>query len=175
VYAGHASFALLAKSRRQRVSLALLVPVAFAPDWIEWVLAGRTTVVTTQDKFLSHALVFVIPCALVVGLVYWLLRRDRGINATDALTVSAVYLSHWAADFFTAIKPTWRGGPMVGLMLYRYVWPEALAECLLIVVCWLVYKRSLPAESRKREIAWVVPISLLVLELASAALHQPMS
>ena len=38
MYAGHAGIALYAKSRAQRVPIALLVPVAFAPDWIQWTL-----------------------------------------------------------------------------------------------------------------------------------------
>src|SRR4051812_11176780 len=33
VYAGHAALAMFAKGVRPRISLALLVPVAFAPDW----------------------------------------------------------------------------------------------------------------------------------------------
>jgi hypothetical protein len=175
VYAGHAAFALFAKSRRARISLALLVPVAFAPDWIEWILSSGSTVVTDQDRFLSHALVSVVPCALAVGFVYWLLRRGAGSTMADAATVCAVYLSHWAADFITGIKPTWRGGPTVGLMFYNHTWPEAATECALVLLCWWAYHRSLPPASRRREIGWLIPVSLIVLEIVSALLQQPLS
>lgn len=175
MYAGHAALALLAKSRRRRISLALLVPIAFAPDWIEWLLSSGSTVVTDRDRFLSHSLVSVVPCALAVGLLYWLFRRGAGVTLADAATVCAVYLSHWAADFITGIKPTWSGGPMVGLMFYTHTWPEALMECALVLLCWWAYRRSLPEASRRREMGWVIPASLVGLEIVSALLQQPMS
>jgi hypothetical protein len=174
VYAGHAAIALYAKSRRTRISLAVLVPVAFAPDWIEWILTSTTNYVTTgRDRFLSHALVFVVPCAVVVGLLYWLIAARRGATVVDAAVLATVYLSHWAADFITGIKPTWPGGPNVGLMLYSHTWWDAALECALVLVCWWAYQRSLPPPSRRREVGWIIPGSLLVLELISALLQQP--
>jgi hypothetical protein len=174
VYAGHAAIALYAKSRRPRISLAVLVPVAFAPDWIEWLLASTTYVTTARDRFVSHALVSVVPCAIVVALLYWLIRARRGATVVDAAVLCCVYLSHWAADFITGMKPTWNGGPTVGLMLYSHVWWDAALEGALVLVCWWAYQRSLPAPSRRREVGWVVPGSLLVLELVSALLQQPL-
>jgi len=175
VYTGHAAIALFAKSRRKRISLALLVPAAFGPDWIEWVLSGGTTVVTEHDRFLSHALVNVAGCAMVVALAYWILRRRQGITSADAATVFAVYISHWVLDVITGMnKPTWPGGPTFGLMFYSHVWWEAATECALVLVCWYAYHRSLPPPSRRREIGWVIPASLIGLELVSALLQQPM-
>lgn len=175
MYAGHAAIALYAKSRRTRISLALLVPVAFAPDWIEWVLSVPAGVVTERDRFLSHALVSVVPCAIAVALVYWLVagRRDASPRLADAAAVCCVYLSHWCADFITGIKPTWSGGPMVGLAFYSHPWWDAALECALVLGCWWEYRRSLPPPSRLREIGWVIPGSLVVLELISAFLQQP--
>lgn len=174
MYAGHAAIALYAKSRRPRVPLALLVPVAFAPDWIEWLLSTGTGVPGEREKFLSHALVSVVPCAIVVALIYWAVAAPRGARLGDAAVVCAVYLSHWAADFITGMKPTWPGGPMVGLMLYNHVVWDALLECALVLLCWWAYRRSLPPASRRREIGWMIPGVLLALEVASALLQQPM-
>src|SRR5829696_6609090 len=107
MYAGHAALALLAKARRPRVPLALLVPLAFAPDWVEGIAAalGR------HNRMISHSLVSVGIGATLFAAIYWLVTR----SAADAAAVRLTYVSHWPADFITGIKPTWPGGPMVGL------------------------------------------------------------
>lgn len=141
MYAGHAAIALLVKGVRPRIPLAVLVPVAFAPDWVEYVLDA----LGQHDRALSHSLVSVGIGAIAVGLLYWLWRRMPG----DAVAVALTYVSHWAADFITGIKPTWPGGPEVGLMLYRFPIADVVLESIVIALCSIAYLRSLPSDRRR--------------------------
>ncbi len=100
---------------------------------------------------MSHSLISVAIGATTVALGYWLVTRQRG----DAVVLWLLYASHWAADFITGSKPTWPGGPTVGLVLYdRALW-DCVLECLVIVGCWSVYRRSF-SERAKRSALMVV-------------------
>jgi len=165
VYAGHAAIAALLKGKRPRVPIALLVPIAFAPDWID----SFSHVVHRANSNLSHSLLSVAIGATLCGLLYWLWSRDAG----DALVVSLAYASHWPADLITGVKPTWPGGPMVGFGLYSHPGWDLLVESVLVVLCWLVYRRSLPTESRRRSIGWLMPLGLIGMQVVFEALQRP--
>ena len=165
MYAGHAALATLAKGARPRIPIALLVPVAFAPDWIEWFLDG----VGQRNRELSHSLVSVGIGASVVALVYFVVTRAR----MDAIAVWLTYVSHWPADFITGLKPTWPGGPTVGLFLYSRPELDTVLESLVVGVCWLVYRRSLPVESRNRRVGLLVPFGLIAMQIAFLATMVP--
>lgn len=163
MYAGHAALALLAKAKRPRVPIALLVPIAFAPDWIEWIADA----LGHHDRAISHSLVSVGIGASLTALIYWLTTRQRA----DAAIVWLTYVSHWPADFITGLKPTWPGGPMVGLLLYTHpVW-DALLECALVVACWLAYRRTLAARTRRRAILLLIPLGLIGMQIAFEAVQ----
>jgi hypothetical protein len=165
VYAGHAGLAILAKAARPRIPMALLVPVAFAPDWIEWMLQAFGL----RDRALSHSLVSVGIGATVVALAYYLATRLR----SEAVVVWLAYLSHWPADFLTGLKPTWPGGPTVGLFLYSRPMVDALLEISVILLCWIAYRRSLPAVARNRLLGLLVPAGLIAMHLAFLATTDP--
>ena len=165
MYAGHAALALLAKGIRPRISLAVLVPVAFGPDWIEWFLSATGR----ENRALSHSLVSVAICATIVAAVYWSFTRAP----VDACIVWLTYASHWPADFITGIKPTWPGGPDVGLLLYDNPFVDTIVEWTLVVLCWLVYRRSLPAQNRNRPLAYLIPIGLCALQIGFHAIQKP--
>ena len=157
MFAGHAALALLAKAKRPRVAISLLVPVAFAPDLVE--LVGDA--LGHHNREISHSLVSVGIGATVVALVYWLVKRV----AADAAVLWLTYVSHWPADYITGLKPTWPTGPMVGLLLYTRPVADACLESALVVVCWLAYRQSLPT-ARRRVGLLVVPIALIAMQLA---------
>jgi len=165
VYAGHAALALLAKAKRPRVPLILLVPVAFAPDWIEWVFTGFGH----RNQELSHSLVSVGIGATLVALIYGAARREWG----DALAVWLTYVSHWGADFFTGLKPTWPGGPSVGLYLYSKPVVDAALEFTVIALSWLAYRAALPTVSRQRAINWLIPLGLVGMHIAFLVATSP--
>ena len=158
MYAGHAALALLAKAKRPRVPLALLVPIAFAPDWVEWAFAASGH----RNQEISHSLVSIAIGAAIAALVYGVARTDW----SGAIAVWLTYVSHWPADFVTGRKPTWPGGPTVGLYFYTKPFVDLGIEVAVIAVCWLAYERSLPAASRRRSSRWLVPVGLVVMHIA---------
>lgn len=165
MYVGHAAIAALLKGKRPRVPIALLVPLAFAPDWID----SFSHVVHRPNSVLSHSLVSVAIGATTCGLLYWLWSR----NAGDALVVWLAYASHWPADLITGVKPTWPTGPTVGFGLYAHPGWDLLLESGLVVVCWLAYRRSLPVESRRRSIGLLIPLGLIGMQIVFEALQRP--
>ena len=164
MYAGHAALALVAKARRPRIAIALLVPIAFAPDWIEWVAGAMGY----HNRELSHSLVSVGVGATLLALVWWLATRV----AADAVVVWLTYASHWPADYVTGLKPTWPGGPMVGLLLYTRPTIDMWLESVLIVVCWIVYRQSLPSPVRRRAILVLVPLGLIAMQIGFEATQE---
>jgi membrane-bound metal-dependent hydrolase YbcI (DUF457 family) len=165
LYAGHAALATLAKGARPRVSIALLVPVAFAPDWIEWFFDA----IGHRNREISHSLVSVAIGASLVALVYLLVTRQR----LDAAAVWLTYVSHWPADYITGLKPTWPGGPTVGLYLYARPFPEFCVEAVVVIVCWFAYRRSLPLPARNRAVGLLIPIGLIAMQIAFLAVSNP--
>ena len=165
MYAGHAALATLAKGARPRVPIALLVPVAFAPDWIEWFFDA----IGHRNREISHSLVSVAIGASLVALVYLLATRQR----LDAAAVWLTYVSHWPADYITGLKPTWPGGPTVGLYLYARPFQEFCVEAVVIIVCWFAYRRSLPLPARNRAVGLLIPIGLISMQIAFLAVSNP--
>jgi hypothetical protein len=137
---GHVGFALLTRTARPRLSLALLVPIAYGPDIIEVALQA----IGNRNRILSHSLISVGLMATVVSLAVLLGRRSRA----DAVAVWLLYVSHWPADFITGLKPTWPGGPEVGLQLYDHLWWDAALELALLAACWIVYRKLSPPSDR---------------------------
>lgn len=165
MYAGHAALALVAKARRRAIPMAILVPVAFAPDWIKIVLSY----LGHENRELSHSLVAVGTGATLVALLYYAYSR----SGTDAFVLWLTYASHWPADFVTGIKPTWPGGPQLGLLLYARPLDDVIVESILVVLCYAVYRRSLPPESQKRAIGWLIPLGLIGMQILFAAVQSP--
>jgi len=165
VYAGHAALAMLAKGARPRLPLWLLVPVAFAPDWIQWVMEAFGH----SNPEYSHSLLSVGAGASIVALGYLVVTRQGG----DALAVWLLYISHWAADFITGIKPTWPGGPQVGLGLYAHPFWDCVVECAVIVAAWLVYRRSFGPALRRRIGVALVPLGLIALQVGFELIQTP--
>lgn len=161
MYVGHAALATLAKGRRPRIPIALLVPVAFAPDWVEWIADAFGD----HNRVLSHSLVSVGIGATVVALVYWLTSG----SAADAAVLWLTYASHWPADFITGMKPTWPGGPTVGLMLYDHALWDVIVESVLVVLCWLYYRRSIPLEARRRSVVFLIPLGMIGMQILFGA------
>ena len=165
MFAGHAALAVFAKGKRPRVPLALFLAVAFAPDWIEWIFAAFGH----RNREFSHSLVSVGIGATLVALVYGAARRDWN----GALALWLTYASHWPADFITARKPTWPGGPTIGLAMYSRPVADALIESALVGVCWFLYRRSLPEASRTRAGSPLIPLGLVILQITFLILISP--
>ena len=109
MYIGHAGAALAAMRARTSVGLLVLLLATYTPDWVDagLCLAG----VYSPLGMLSHS----IPAVLILMLAGFTAYAAATHDWTGALVIAAVILSHMLLDWITGYKPTWPGGPMVGL------------------------------------------------------------
>jgi membrane-bound metal-dependent hydrolase YbcI (DUF457 family) len=165
MYIGHVGAALAAKRIRVSVGLLVLVIATYAPDWIDTGLcfAGRYD---SREMF-SHSIPAVIIFAILGFAAYTLLTRDRG----GGLVIAAVILSHMFLDWITGTKPTWPGGPMIGLDLYSHPVADFVAEGIVIVVGAVVYARTLPPRRRPWLDLSIMLGALLALQLSIDVAH----
>lgn len=109
---GHAGVALAAKRVAPTAPLWLLVVAAYGPDILEVALR----VFGSYNRALSHSLIAVALGATILAMGFFSERRDwRG-----TIAIWLTYVLHWPADYITGTKPTWPGGPWVGLNLYDH-------------------------------------------------------
>jgi hypothetical protein len=136
MFIGHFGVALAAKRIAPRTSLGTLILGAQLLDllWpillllgIEHVrIAPGITKVSPLDFYdypISHSLATTIGWSVLVGGIYFLVRRYlRG-----AWVVGLAVLSHWVLDFLVHRPdlPLWPGGPRVGLGLWNS-WPASI-------------------------------------------------
>ena len=162
MFIGHTAIALAVKRARPPVPLRALVAAAYGPDAIEIVLLALWKWARVPAAFGSHSIPSVALGAAVAGAAYWIWRRD----ATGAALLAGTYASHWAADLFTGSgKPTWRGGPTLGLALYEHPPIDFALEAALLLAAWLLCWPARDRRRRPRAAEMVVPLALLVLQL----------
>lgn len=162
MFIGHTAIALAAKRARPSVALPALVAASYGPDVIEITLLALWRWANVQAAFGSHSIPSVALGAAVVAVAYWLWRRD----AVGASLLAGTYASHWLADLFTGSgKPTWGGGPTLGLSLYEYPALDFAVESGLLLVAWLLFW---PARDRRRRsgvVYIVAPVALMIVQL----------
>lgn len=142
MYLGHVGVALGAKGIRPRVALLVLLIATYAPDWMD---GGLCAVGAYEPNgMLSHS-VPVIALLAALGLAaYAVTTHDwRG-----GIVVAGVVVSHAVLDWMTGYKPTWPGGPMIGLRLYERPGLTLAIEIVMLALGVLLYRRSLPARTR---------------------------
>jgi membrane-bound metal-dependent hydrolase YbcI (DUF457 family) len=145
VYLGHVGIALGARGMRRDVSLLVLLVATYAPDWID---AGLCVGGAYDPRGMwSHSLPAV---ALLAGVVLTTFRVKR-LDMVSALVVCAVVVSHMVLDWITGYKPTWPGGPMIGLRLYSQPAANLVLETVVILIGVSLYRRSLP----RRASPWI--------------------
>lgn len=170
MYAGHVGIALGLRAPRGAPPLWLLVLAAQGPDWGD-VACFALGLPRDDVWWRPHGL---IPMAVGAALAAWLGARITG-GRRAALLAGAAYLTHWPADFLTGIKPTWPGGPHVGLGLYGAPATDLALEAAVIVAGWLVWCASLPEPRRDRRRAAVVLGVLGALLVLQAAADRAMA
>ena len=165
MYIGHVGAALAAKRVRVSIGLLPLLVATYAPDWVDLGLcvAGKYDPV----GMLSHSIPAVLALALLGFGCYALATRDW----TGALIIAAVVLSHMFLDWITGDKPTWPGGPMIGLNLYAHPIADFAAEGVVILVGALLYARTLTPRQRPWADVSIMLGALLVLQLSIDVAH----
>jgi hypothetical protein len=159
VYAGHVGFALGAKGFRSSLPLWALIFASQLPDWTDATacLSGLHSV--TPGMF-SHSLPAVAVLTLLATVAYVAATRDL----VGAGFVAALVVSHVLGDYVTGLKPTWSGGPMIGLQLYRVPALDFVVEAVVILAGWLIYRASLPRDRRSTHDTWSLLGVLLALQ-----------
>jgi membrane-bound metal-dependent hydrolase YbcI (DUF457 family) len=159
MYIGHVGAALAAKRARRSIGLLVLLVATYAPDWIDTGLcvAGAYN----PEGMLSHSIPAIALFAALGFAVYATTTRDW----RAALVVAAVILSHMFLDWITGYKPTWPGGPMIGLRFYDHPIADFIAEGIVIVIGALLYTQTLPLRKRPWIDASAMLGALLLLQL----------
>ena len=159
MYIGHIGIALAGKGLRRAAPLWLLVMATQGCDWVQAVACVAAP--AGSSSMWSHSIPVVAALALVLALAAYLLTSN---GAVAALT-GAVTVSHVLADYVTGRKPTWPGGPIIGLQLYSHPLGDLVVETAVLVIGWLVYRRSLPLESRSSRLNWALLLLLGAAQL----------
>ena len=162
MFIGHTAAALAAKRARPSVPLAALTAAAYGADVIEITLLALWRWAKVPAAFGSHSIPSVTCGAVIVGVVYWMWRRDIAGGAL----LAATYASHWAADLLTGTgKPTWVGGPVLGLSLYDRPLMDFAVEAALFLAAWVWLWPARDRRRRPRAIRLGAPIALVLLQL----------
>ena len=159
MYIGHLGFALAGKGLRRDAPLWLLVAATQGCDWVQ--AAACVAAPAGTSAMWSHSVPAVAALAAALSFAAYLLTADGGIAALTG----AVGVSHVLADYVTGLKPTWPGGPTIGLDLYAYPLGDLAVETAVLVVGWLLYRRSLPPGSRSSRLSWALLVVLGATQL----------
>ena len=165
MYIGHVGAALAAKRLRVGVGMLVLLLATYAPDWIDTglCLSGGFD----PAEMLSHSIPAVLFLAAAGFAAYTVITRDR----IGGALIAALILSHMLLDWITGYKPTWPGGPMIGLQLYARPIIDFIAEGTVITAGALVYSRSLPPRRRPWLDLSIMLGALLALQLTIDVAH----
>lgn len=163
MYGGHIGIALAGKGYRSTIPLWLLLLATQLPDWTDAAVC-TAGIESPPTGMLSHSLPAIAVLAAVLSLLYYAAARDLGAASMVALVVA----SHGVADYLTGLKPTWPGGPMIGLQLYQHPAMDFAAEVVVIFIGWAIYRRSLPADRRQSSPVYLMFIALLLVQLAAS-------
>lgn len=159
MYAGHVGLALGAKGIRPALPLWVLIIASQLPDWTDATACLSGLHSATPGMF-SHSFPAVALLTLLGAAVY--LTATRDIKGTAF--VAALVVSHALGDYVTGLKPTWIGGPMIGLQLYRQPAWDFVVEAGVILVGWLVYRASLSRDRRAAHDTWALLGVLFALQ-----------
>ena len=160
MYIGHVGAALGAKRVRTSIGLLVLLIATYTPDWVDTglCLAGAYN----PEGMFSHSIPAIALFSALGFAVYAAATRDW----RAALVVAAVITSHMFLDWITGYKPTWPGGPMIGLRFYDHPIADFIAEATVIVIGAGLYARTLPPRKRPWIDVSVMLGALLLLQLA---------
>ena len=163
MYAGHIGFGLGAYSFRKTLPLWLVLVAAQIPDWLDagYCVAGLSR---GPRGLYTHGFFPIAVAAVVAAALAFAMTHDT----TGALIVAIVVASHWVLDYFTGIKPTWPGGPMVGMHMYARPAADVVVEGATILVGWLLYRRTLPASVRNNRWTYATLLALFSLQIAAS-------
>jgi hypothetical protein len=140
----------------------VLIFASQLPDWADAALCIGGIRSSTPGLY-SHALMPVAILAAAAAAAFFVWRRD----VAGGLVVAAVVLTHLLGDYVTGLKPTWEGGPVIGLNVYAVPALDFIFEAAVLTAGWWLYQRSFPAARRYSRDVVVVLASLLLVQAAA--------
>ena len=179
MFIGHYGVGFGAKKAAPRISLGTLFLAAQFLDllWPTFLLLGWERVAVSPPgsriplTFVSypwtHSLLMACVWSIIVGGVYWLVRR----NARGFLVLALLVVSHWVLDLFVhdpdlALVP-W-GASHVGMGLWNDPMLELVLELAIFAAGVFLYYRTTKAKDGiGRHGAWVLVLLLLVAHLSN--------
>jgi hypothetical protein len=165
MYIGHVGVALGAMRVRRSIALLLLLLATYTPDWVDTGLCVAG--IYNPQGMLSHS----IPAVLLFMLVGFTAYAAETRDWTGGLVIAAVIMSHMLLDWITGYKPTWPGGPMIGLRLYDHPIADFVVEGIVIAAGALLYGRTLPPRRRPWLDISIMLGALLALQLTIDIAH----
>lgn len=174
MFIGHFGVGLGAKRAAPRTSLGTLFLAAQFLDllWPSLLLLGveqvriapgitRVTPLDFVSYPFSHSLALVLAWAVVVGGLYWVVRR----YLAGALVVAAAVVSHWVLDLLVHRPdlPLVPGGPKVGLGLWNSLPATLAVECAIFLAGLAIYLRCTRARDRIGKYGVAALVLLLVV------------
>jgi hypothetical protein len=184
MFLGHYGLAFAAKPLSKKTSLGSLTFAAQLADllWPLLLIAGIEEVrvvpgilTTSPLEFvnypISHSLLSGVIGGLLVGAIYWVIRKDlRG-----AWVMGGLVTSHWFLDlpFHGRDLPIWPGGPKVGFSLWNS-WPATLISefGLFALGIWLYLRATRARDGVGRWAFWGF-VAFLALGYSSTLLGPP--
>lgn len=175
MFIGHFAVGLAAKAAQPKVSLGTLFLAAQFLDllWPTLLLAGWEQVaiqpgITKVSPFdftsypISHSLLLVTGWSVLLGSLYWLIRR----KTAAALLVAGCVLSHWVLDLVVHRPdlPLYPGkSPRLGLGLWDSLPATLLIEGALFLTGVFLYVRSTRPVNKKGLYGFWALVAFLVL------------
>lgn len=180
MFIGHIGVAMGAKAAAPRVSLGTLIIAAQFIDllWPLLVLAGVEHVriapgmlaassLEFTDYPISHSLLTVLGWSVLVGGLYWAVRRQ----ARGAWVLGAVVVSHWVLDLIVhqpdlPLAPG--GGPRLGLGVWNSLPVSVALELgLLALGAALLLRATRARDAVGRYALWAFVLALAAIYLSS--------
>ncbi|MGE5353342.1 MAG: metal-dependent hydrolase [Acidobacteriota bacterium] len=188
MFIGHFGAALAAKKLDDKPSLGTMFLASQFIDllWPVLMLAGIEKIkiepgnsAFTPLNFIyypfSHSLLFVLIWALLIGGIYYLIKK----NLKSSVVLGALVLSHWVLDLISHVPdlPLYPGGNLkVGLGLWNFVSLTVLVEGLIFIAGAALYIFSTRAENRKGTVGlWSLLLFLLAIYITNMVSPPPPS
>lgn len=184
MFIGHFAVGFAAKRAAPEASLGWLVGAAVLLDllWPVFLLLGweRVRIAPGDTVFtplafesypISHSLAAVAGWSIVLGTIYWLIKRYRA----GAWVVGLLVASHWVLDVVTHRPdlPVYPGGPMMGLGLWASPPATVIVESLMFLMGIFLYMRTTRAADGVGRWGWWSFVALLTVVFVMNAIGAP--
>ncbi len=162
MYGGHVGLAIAARRWVPIVPLWLLVVASQLPDWVD-VIVCTARPGTISPAMLSHS----IPAMAVLAAATALSGRLFFGSWYVAKVLSLLVVSHIVSDYITGVKPTWDGGPVIGLRLYANPLLDFIFESAVIAWGWWMYRSTFRPVDRDSFAVRGMLLGLIALQAAA--------